>query len=328
MGKRKLIVLARRRGDYIIAAESGRWPVNRVWWTPHGADSQYKPAFGITNELPDGRQVLFCERDDKDMSVRDLVKAFRERGIPIFLVAQTKRGYHIITRVRGSANSVLEVGKQLAEWGIIDPGMLKAFTVRKGLPFKQILRISGKYEENDIRVVRWSPPLSTWESAVLRLYLRHAKLVWSATRAAWGCPFYEPKASAERLERGSEAHRYIEAALRVAGYETEAEAEKALGNYVFHGKADALSEEEVIEIKPPHPDIRLLEAAERQARIYLWLFGKKKATVMDYNLSALRVTEHPLVPEPTFLQQPWFCTVPACYYCANAGWCNRWLDLE
>jgi hypothetical protein len=327
MGKRKLIVLARRRGDYVIVAEHNVYPVNRVWWTPHGMDSEYLPAFGITNELPDGKLVLFCERDDKDMSVRELMKAFRERGIPIFLVAETKRGYHIITRVRGSADSILEVGRQLAEWGIIDPGMLEAFTIREKLPFKQILRLKGKYREPDVRVVRWAKPIDIWEQTVLELYKQHAKVEWSATRAAWGCPFYEPKASDEQLERGSETHRYIEAVLKAAGYETEARAEKEFMNIVFTGKADALSEDEVIEIKPPFMDYIRLEAAARQARIYMWLFDKKLATLMDYNLYTVARYTSPLIPPATLDFQPWFKPEHACEYCANKGWCTKCLDL-
>jgi len=325
--KKKIYVLAKREGDYVIIAESGRRPVNRAWWTPGGADSGFMPAFGITNELPDGRLVLFCERDDKNTSVRDWLKAFRERGIPVFLVAETKRGLHAITRVRGSAESIMQVGEQLAEWGVIDPGMLRAFTQRKELPFRQLLRISGKYSEPDVRVVRWAFPIDDWERAVLALYRKEAKVEWSITRAAWGCPFYEPRASDEQLEKGAEAHRHIEAVLRAAGYETEVEAAKEVEGIVFRGKADGVRGNEVVEIKPPRMDAAQLEAAIRQARLYLWLFNKKVATVMDYNLRVVEHVAEPLEPKPTLLLQPWFSVAGTCHHCANRGWCNRCLDL-
>jgi hypothetical protein len=325
--RKKIYVLAKREGDYVIIAESGRQPVNRAWWTPGGTESGFAPAFGITNELPDGRLVLFVERDSKDISVRDWIKAFRERGIPLFLVAETKRGYHAITRVRGSAKSIMQVGEQLAEWGVTDPGMLRAFTQRKELPFKQLLRISGKYSEPDVRVIRWALPVDDWEQAVLALYWKEAKVEWSITRAAWGCPFYEPKASDEQLERGSETHRYIEAVLRAAGFEVEVEASKEVEGITFRGKADAVRGEEIVELKPPRMDEAQLEAAARQARLYLWLFGKKVATVMDYCLRTIAHYTKPLEPQPTLLLQPWFSVAKTCHYCANRGWCNRCLDL-
>jgi hypothetical protein len=327
MRKKKIYVLAKREGDYVIIAESGRRPVNRAWWTPGGTESGFAPAFGITNELPDGRLVLFCERDSKDISVRDWIKAFRERGIPVFLIAETKRGYHAITRVRGSAEKVMEVGEQLAEWDVIDRGMLRAFTQRRELPFKQLLRISGKYSEPDVRVVRWALPIDDWERAVLALYWKEAKVEWSITRAAWGCPFYEPKASDEQLEKGTEAHRYAEAVLKAAGYETEVEGVKEVEGIAFRGKADGIRGSEIVEIKPPRTDEAQREAAIRQARLYLWLFEKKVATVMDYSLRVIDQTTEPLEPQPTLNLQPWFSVAKTCYYCANRGWCNRCLDL-
>jgi len=246
-------------------------------------------AVGITNRLPNGKNVLFLEVDKHTITERNIMKHLTQRGIPFFLLAKTKNGYHLITRVYAPPTKIHELCIEFSEWLGWDKGYCKLAEIRKDMDFSQILRVSGKYKEKDITVVRWTDPINEWERRVLNLYMEHANFRTTVSRISRGCAAYEPAAEDEALEKGREIHREVLKKLKFLGYETEVSIEMKIGNITIEGRADAVGEDEVIEVKPPVE--KEVKYGLLQALIYAKHLGKARATVMDYNLRVLATAD-------------------------------------
>jgi len=246
-------------------------------------------AIGITNKLPDGRNVLFLETDKRDMSERAIMKHLAHRGIPFFMLIKTKKGYHLITRIYAPPTKIHGLCEEISEWLGWDKGYCELAKIRKDMDFSQILRITGKYKEKDVVVVRWTDPINEWEKKVFDLYMEHAQFRTTVTRLTRGCPAYEPAASDEALEKGREAHKEVLERLRFLGYEVEVPLTTRTMNITVEGRADAVGQDEVIEVKPPIE--KEVKYGLIQAVLYARELGKTLAVVVDYNLRVLAVAD-------------------------------------
>jgi len=256
-------------------------------------------AIGITNKLPDGRNVLFLETDRHNMTERAIMKHLAHRGIPFFMLIRTKKGYHLITRIYAKPEKISEICMELTTWLGWSKGICELAEIRKGMDFSQILRVSGKYEEKDITVVRWTDPINEWERKVFNFYMEHARFHTTVSRLARGCTAYEPAAEDEALEKGRGIHREVLKKLKFMGYETEVNVKARVGNITIEGRADAVGKDSVVEVKPPIE--KEVKYGLYQAVLYARLLGKTRAKVMDYNLDILAVKkvendDQPILP--------------------------------
>ncbi|MEM4455281.1 MAG: PD-(D/E)XK nuclease family protein [Thermofilaceae archaeon] len=264
-------------GDYAMTITSYKH-AEIVYYKPGGAESEFEPAIGFTNAMPEGLQRLFLELDDSNLDADEIAKGLDARAIGFFMIIKTKSGWHAITREEGTGGKTAALAAMLTEWGLCDEGYARLTEVRakSKLPFTQILRVWGKHKEPDIVVKRWTPPITPWERTVMELYARHARFEVSATRLAHNCPSFVPAITKEQIESGREAHAATQEWLRGIGAAIEVPLELQLGSVTLRGQADAVLDDGrealVIEYKSTEQAAKD-PAAKQQAAIYAAMYA-------------------------------------------------------
>jgi hypothetical protein len=288
-----------------------------------GIHNFVREAKGFTNKLPDGLNALFLEIDNHKMTEREILKHFSYKGIPMFLLASTKRGYHIITRVYAKPNKIFDLCNTLSEELGTDQDYCKLARARENFDFTQILRLEGKYNEQDITVKRWLEPINNWEDRVIQLYIEHAKFHIPVTRLVRQCPMYEPNTDDEILKEGRENHKKLQQVLEFLGYETEVHAVTQKGKLIIEGYADAVLGNTVIEIKPPSEE--QIQMGLLQAQYYAAMLNKHTAVVYDY---FLREQAHARALEPIAKYTGYNPPQTVCETCMLKNICKKVINIE
>jgi len=121
--------------------------IELVYWVPRGWPHA---VVGVTNLDVVDRVYYGLAELDHHYDMKALLRFFDRRRIPIAMLVETTKGWHIYTAYYH--RSPIKVYHTMARLPLVDKGHLSLARKHRG-DFKLILRVSPKYAKPDLRVV-------------------------------------------------------------------------------------------------------------------------------------------------------------------------------